>query len=330
MRQMLRTKESEFSDIRSRTFVDDALLKAIGKTMQGRQLILLPPEGAAPWEAWCYRCVRSLFAHEGLIDTPSFDDFASEWHLTPENWHDSQGRSLLERAELHLPKNDSPGLSANLLVFPLASRNNFASSWKQLWDSTYPLREVIEFGSPDAGEKTYSDRADASHLLLLLGFIGLACFDQAATRFTAVKEGLAEEIVNLHEALAAATQEVLYVDDTLNHKKWKVLLQHLALRRVYWDSAYTADHRVAIFSKEHAPTIRDYLQHFQADPGDLVALLHACMLNELDTSALRQELRGASIDLQARVKTLKQLHALRNNRYPMRGEAIRAIEPLFE
>ncbi len=330
MRQMLRPKESEFSDIRSETFVDDALLKAIGKAMQGRQLILTSPEDAAPWEAWCYRCVRSLFAHEGLIDAPSFDDFASEWHLTPEKWHDSQGRSLLERAELHLPKNDSPGLSANLLAFPLASRNGFASGWKQLWDSTYPLREVIEFGSPDAGAKTYSDRADASHLLLLLGFIGLACFDQAATRFTEVEEGLAEEMVNLHEALAAAAQEVLYVDDTLNHKKWKVMLQHLALRRVYWDSAYTADRRVPIFAKQHAPTIQDYLQHFQADPGDLVALLHACTLNELDTSALRQDLRGASIDLRARVDTLKKLHALRDNRYPMRGEAIRAIEPLFE
>ena len=189
---------------------------------------------------------------------------------------------------------------------------------------------MIEFGSPDAGGKTYSDRADASHLLLLLGFMGLACFDQAATRFTEAEEGLAEEVVNLHEALAAAAQEVLYVDDTLNHNKWKVMLQHLALRRVYWDSAYTADHRVPLFAKQHAPTIQDYLQHFQADPGDLVALLHACMLNELDTSALRQELRGASIDLRARVDTLKQLHALRDNRYPMRGEAIRAIEPLFE
>lgn len=330
MRQMLRPRESEFSDIRSDVFVDDALLKAIGKKMQKWKLLLTLPKDTAPWENWCHRCILSLFAYEGLIEPPSFDDFAREWHLTPENWHESQGRSLLKSAELHLPKDDSPSLSANLLAFPLASRNDFASSWQQLWDSTYPLREVIEFGSPDAEANVYLDRADASHLLLLLGFIGLACFDQTVTRFTGVEEGLVEEIVNLHEALAVAIQEVLYVDDTLNHKKWKILLHHLALRRIYWDSAYTGDHRVALFSKQHTPSIWDYLQHFQADPGDLVALLHACMLNELDTSVLRQELRDASIDLRARVKTLKQLHALRDNRYPMRGEAIRAIEPLFE
>src|SRR5690606_5632857 len=138
-------------------------------------------------------------------------------------------------------------LSANLLAFPLASQNSFASSWKRLWDSTYPLREVIEFGSPDAEAKTYSDRADASHLLLLLGFMGLACFDQAAIRFIE-EEGLAEEIADLHEALAAAAREVVYVDDTLNHNKWKVLLQHLALRRIYWDSAFTAGNRVALFA----------------------------------------------------------------------------------
>ncbi|HBN8198467.1 hypothetical protein ACM79J_26385 [Pseudomonas aeruginosa] len=330
IRQMLRQKESEFSDIRSGTFVDDALLKAIGKTIQGGPHILTPPEDAAPWEAWCYRCVRSLFAHEGLIEPPPFEDFASEWRLSLESWHDYQGRSLLERADLHLPRDDTPGLSANLLAFPLASRKGFALAWKQLWDSTYPLREVIEFGSPDARTNTYSDRADASHLLLLLGFIGLACFDQTATRFTEGEEGLAEEMACLHEALAAAAQEVLYMDDTLNHNKWKVMLQHLALRRVYWDSAYTPGHRAPIFAKQHAPTIQAYLQHFRADPSDLVALLHACMLNELDTSLLRQDLRGASVDLRTCVDTLKQLNTLRDNRYPMRGDAIRAIEPLFE
>ncbi|MCP1445515.1 hypothetical protein J3D54_004647 [Pseudomonas sp. GGS8] len=329
MRQVLRQREKDFSDIRSHSFVDNALLEAMGKAMRGWPLIQAAPEDAAPWEAWCYRCVRSSFAHDGFIDTPSFEEFASEWRLTPENWHGPEGRGLLERADLHIPGDDIPGMSANLLAFPMASRDAFASGWQQLWDSAYDLREVLEFGSVDAGTKTYSDRADASRLLLLLGCMGLACFDQAAARLETSPERLAEEMASLHGALAAAAMEALHMDDTINRDKWQALLQHLALRRVYWDDSYAAAHRVAVFAGHQAPTIRDYLGYFQADPGDLVAFLHACMLNELDAYKLREELRGASVDLRTCLDTLERLHGLREHRYPMDGRAIKAIEPLM-
>nr|NLU59005.1 hypothetical protein [Pseudomonas sp. BIGb0427] len=118
MLQMLGSKESDFSDIRSDTFVNNALLEAIGKKMQGQQLPPTAPKEAAPWEPWCYLCVRSSFAHDGFTTTPSFDDFASEWQLTPETWHGAQGRGLLERANRHLPRDDLPGLSANFWWSP--------------------------------------------------------------------------------------------------------------------------------------------------------------------------------------------------------------------
>lgn len=329
MRQVLRQNEKNFSDIRSHVFVDNTLLDAIGKTMQEQPLIVASPEDAAPWEAWCYRCVQSSFAYDKYVIMPSFEEFASQWQLTPEDWHEQKGRCLLERADLHLPGDDIPGLSANLLVLPLSSRDGFASGWQQLWDGAYYLREVLEFGSVDAGTKTYSDRADASRLLLLLGCMGLACFDQAAARLKASPDGLAEEMIGLHGALASAAMEVLHLDDTLNRDKWQTLLQHLALRRVYWDGSYTGDHRVALFAGQQVPTIQDYLNHFKADPCELVAFLHACMLNELDVPLLRGELQGAAINLHTCVDTLKRLYKLRDNRYPLDAQAIKAIEPLM-
>jgi len=330
MRQVLHQREKDFSDIRSHVFVDNALLEAMGKVMHCRSLILDTPEDAAPWEVWCYRCVQSSFAHDGFVNAPSFKEFASQWQLTPEDWQEPKGRGLLERADLHLPGDDIPGLSANLLAFPLASSSEFASGWQQLWDSAYYLREVLEFGSLDAGAKTYSDRVDASRLLLLLACIGLASFDQGTARLDASSDQLAEEIISLHRALASAAMEVLHLDDTINREKWQTLLQHLALRRVYWDGRYTAGHRVALFAGQQDPTIRDYLDYFQADPGDLVTFLHASMLNELDASSLREELRDAAIDLGACVNTLKRLHGLRDRRYPMDDRAIKAIEPLMD
>lgn len=329
MRQVLRQNEKNFSDIRSHVFIDNALLDAIGKAMQEQPLIVDSPEDAAPWEVWCYRCVQSYFAHDKYISMPSFKEFASQWQLTPEDWHKQKGRDLLKRADLHLPGDDIPGLSANLLVLPLSSQDCFASGWKQLWDGAYYLREVLEFGSVDAGTKTYSDRVDASRLLLLLGCMGLACFDQAAARLKASPDRLAEEMIGLHEALASAAMEVLHLDDTLNRDKWQILLQHLALRRVYWDGSYTGDHRVALFARQQVPTIQDYLNHFKADPCELVAFLHACMLNELDVPLLRGELQGATINLHTCVDTLKRLHKLRDNRYPLDARTIKAIEPLM-
>lgn len=330
MQQMLHPKEGKFDDIRSSVFVDEALLKAIGNALKGQLLIAAPPEGAGPWEHWCFRCVQSLFAFEGIADTPSFEDFSKEWDITPENWYSHQGRSLLEKASLHLPRDESPDISANLLAFPLVSLNDFSKNWKRLWDRAYQLREIVEFGSPDAGKKNYSDRADASHLLLLLGFMGLACFDQGTTRLVENNENLKAELIDLHEALAGAVREVLYIDDTLNHSKWKTLLYHLALRRFFWEETYASDRRTPVFTKHDFPTVKYYLQQVQPDPGELVNLLHACMLNDLDKSKLREELQEASVNLKARIDTLRHLHSLRDNRYPMKREALRAIEPLLD
>lgn len=329
MRQVLQTRDMEFNDIRSRDFVDKALIEEMGRAMQGLQQITAAPEVAAPWEAWCYLCVKSMFADSGLIKMPSFDEFACQWKITPENWYGLEGRGLLERADLHLPRDNIPDLSANLLVLSLAENDEFALGWHQLWDNAYYLREVLEFGSIDAGTKTYSDRADASRLLLLLACMGLACFDQATCRLTGETESLAKELACLYRVLALAAMEVLLIDDTISRDKWKTLLQHLAVRRVYWDGSYTTGNQVSLFTENHEPAIRHYLDYFKADPSDLVAFLSACMFNQLDASKIREELRSAGVDLSACVNTLQRLHELSEYKYPIQSGAIRAIEPLM-
>lgn len=357
MRQVLLQKNEGYDDLRSRVFIDNALLQAIGKFTQGKESaegqqpsISATPEDAGPWEAWCYRCVLSSFAHDGFITPPPFTEFATQWQLAPENWHEREGRDLLARAQLHLPREDFPGLSANLLVYPLASKNGFAADWRQLWDRAFYLREVLEFGSVDANANTYADRADASALLLLLGCMGLACLDQAGARLDAsprspsqsvveettearvakTSNETAEEMADLHAALAAGVIEVLHLDDTLQRDKWQALLQHVALRRIHWDHRYSAGQRTAVFAPQHEPTIPDYLGLLQANPEELLAFLHACMLNNFDISGLRRELSDARVDLTACVDTLRQLQELRPHRYPINGEAMKMIEPLTD
>lgn len=329
MRQQLRQHNQDPVDIRSSDYVDKALVVRLGRAVAVRGLIPAPPAGAAPWEAWCYQCVLSMLADEGIGEPPPFAAFADQWELTPEDWHQRKGRDLLARASTRLPSDEIPGLFAHLLVFPLASSAGFAAGWLGLWNSAHYLREVLEFGSFDAVESDYSDSSDASHLLLLLGCMGLACFDQAASRLGKDDQVKADELVSLHRILTSAAMEISQLDDTLNRDRWQTILQHLALRRIYGDERVACTSRAAVFAPGDETLIQAYMQYFQADPGDLIEFLHACMSNRFDAAMLRDELQGAAIDLQACVANLQRLHELNDRRYPLRADALRAIAPLM-
>ncbi|WP_081085380.1 hypothetical protein [Burkholderia cepacia] len=330
MRELLRQGDPDIRDIRSNGFVDNALIEAIGRSVQGKTLIANAPQDAAPWEAWSHVCVLSSFAHDGFAEAPPFQAFASQWLLSPEDWRGPSGRRLVERANLHLFKDDIPGLAANLFAFPLASGDAFALGWQQVWDGADQLREVVEFGSADSGPDSYSDQTDASRLLLLLGRMGLACFDQAATRIErSHDEQTAEQIIRMHELLYAAATEMLQIDKTLNRDKWHELMHHLAIRRVYWDANYIDVERTALFQKEHLPTIRNYLENFQTEPSRLIHFLHACMLNRLNTSEMRTELIDAAVDLGVCIQSLAKLNKLRPERYRLDSRAVDMVRPLM-
>jgi hypothetical protein len=330
MRALLIHGDDEFDDIRSASFVDNTLLKAIGKTLAGQALPAGLPSDAAPWEDWCYRCVQASWAHNGFIAPPSFDAFAAQWRITPDTWHGTEGRALREYASPHLSsRNNVPDLLAHLLAVPLASTDDYALRWQQLWNSTGHLREVLEFGVDDAGAERYADQTDASRLLLQLACLGLACFDQVAGQLVAAPAS-PDEIVRLHGTLSSAAMEMLHIDDTINRAQWKTCLHHLAVRRAFWDQTFRSDLNFAMFADQQSPTLRNFLDYLQAEPNDLLTFLQACMQNQLDVSALGDELLRAAIDLDAAMEALQRLHAFRAHRYPMNGAALKAIAPLLQ
>lgn len=329
MRQLLVSKDDEFDDIRAHGFVNRTLLDAIGKSIHGKDAISQAPDDAAPWEAWCYRCAQSYFAQEQHLPAPEFEPFASQWRLSPEDWHAQKGRALLARAELHMTRSEVPSPSAQWLATSIASTATFAEDWRQLWDGAFYLREVLEYGAADVESSARSDKTDASRLLLLLANVALACFDQVASRLEAPKPPPPDGAARLHGALAAAILDVLHIDDTIYREQWQVLLHHVAVRRAYWDRRYGVKPGLAVFSTAQTPTIPDYLGRLQGNPGDLVAFLHSCVINHLDLTALREDLRSAAIDLRASVHTLKRLNGLRERAYPLNPPAIRALEPLM-
>jgi len=133
----------------------------------------------------------------------------------------------------------------------------------------------------------------------------------------------------LHGILTAAAMEISQLDDTLQRNRWLTILQHLAQRRIYGDERVAGTSRPPVFAPDDEPSIQAYLQYFQADPGDLIAFLHACMSNRFDAAMLRDELQGAAIDVRACAANLQRLHELNDRRYPLRADALKAIAPLM-
>lgn len=330
MRQLLVSKDDEFEDIRAPGFVNKTLLGAIDKATQGKEEISRAPDDAAPWEAWCYRCVQSYFAQDRHAPLPDVESFASQWRLSPEDWHGGKGRQLLARAELHIMRADVPSLSSRLLALSFAGRDAFAEDWRALWDGAFYLREVVEFGTPAVESHAGFDKSEASRLLLLLASMALACLDQVADRLGASSGPLVDGTARLHGVLSAAVMDLLHIDDTIYREQWLVLLHHVALRRAYWDRRYGPKVGLSFFSEASSPAIPDYLARLQANPGDLVAFLYSCERNNLNLAALRQDLQSAGIDLRAHVETLKRLNGLRERAYPLNPAAIRALAPLMD
>lgn len=329
MLQILRDEDIEPKDLRANNFVDNELLKTIGKSTEGIHLISNPPKDAAAWETWCYICAISLFSYDGYRPPVSFKDFYQQWLITPDDWNNSKCRILLKYAYNHIPRNNIPGLSANLLAFPISQNVQFSSIWKKMWDGAYPLREILEYGPVKAEKNNYSDRTEASNLLLMLACIGLACLDQTIATFDQSKANSLNEIHNLHRDLTNAVIDILYIDDTLTLDKWKTLLNHIALRRIYWDSQYTENKRISIFEKHHSPNISDYLLNLKLEPNELLSFLYACIINNLDVQILREELRKSSIDLSICVDTLKRLNKMREHKYPIDSRARHVIATLL-
>lgn len=326
MRKILTSNEQDFEDIRSHSFTNFIIIDEIGKHIKGCNLIKNLPQDANPWEVMSYYCLRSYLASKEFINPLDFDEFVNSWKIEPEDWNDDLGKKLVEQLEPYLFKKDYPGILASLTVLPLSNTSEFFSTWQMLWDKAYYLREVIEFGSIDYKESAYSDRTGSSKLLLFVGCVGLACFDEVADRLNEVNEELKAELIKLFLAITTACVEMLNIDTTINHSEWLIMLKHLGLRRAYWDSNYNSDCAVSIFDLHSAPKIKYYLNSFKSNSQELLRFIHALHANNFDKSSVVTDIENANIDLIFHLDLLKELNELNSYRYSLDNQTISSIK----
>lgn len=330
MRHLLSHPERDADDVRSAAFVYDSLLHAIGRKLRGQAVIQASPADAPTWEAWCYRCVLALHAYNNFIDPPSSIDFLAEWAITPDEWMGKAGKSLRERSSFIVSMSKGiPGTAANLLAYPIIQSASPVAAWIEMWNVTYALREIVEFGDSDIEDDEYHSRSEAGKLLLFVFRIGLAILDQRITQCSDSNSIEARSQADLYARLVSAVHEMREIDDTLNREEWINAIQHLAIRRLIWECPDDSKPgHFSIFLPEDAPTFSDFLKMAKSDPMELLAILQSAILNDLDTVRFQTELNLASINLSDFSNMVRRLNQYSPRRYPIDEVQLRRIESL--
>jgi hypothetical protein len=327
MRKVLESTREEIEEPRNAGYFDSELLNAIGNILPSCPPLACPPEDASPWEHWSYRCALASHAHSGVMDAPDVQTFLKEWELSADDWMRRSGELLRQRAEFYVgQKREFPGLVAYLLAYPFVCAPEPAQLWSNLWMNTYALREIVEFGYPDA-VNGYQSRSDASSLTLMAFQIGLALLDQVSACCQTPDSDLARSMSKLHTALAHAALQMLEIDDTLVLKSWQNALRHLATRRMVWE-APGAIKPSNIFLPDDIPTTAHYLHKLSSNPFEMLTLMHTALANEYDLNNLRTLMLQTDLRLSDIIALVKRLNQYNEYKYPLNGNSMAAIEKL--
>ena len=332
MRQMLSHSEKDTHDVRSAAFVYDALIEAIGRKLKGKSVIQISSSDASFWEAWCYRCVLASHAYGGFIDLPNSRDFLAEWTLSPDEWAEKKGQRLRERANFIVTMSkEVPGMAANLLAYPIVRADSPTEAWIGMWNATYALREIVEFGDADASADEYQSRLEAGKLLLLVFRIGLAILDQRVDQCSSSDTPVARSQAKLNEALASAVREMREIDDTLNRGEWLTAIRHLAVRRLIWEMSGSEGQKspsFPVFCADDKPTFSDYLAEEKGNAFELLALIQWVLINAPDIPRLQSELSTASVNLTDALVMVRRLNQYSQRRYPIDELQLQKIKDL--
>lgn len=330
MRKILGQTTKEIADVKSAAFADDVLIDVIGRKLGNRSIPQTSPDDAPLWEAWCYRCALASFAYNGHIQTPAWESFGDEWRLSPEDWGGDKGLLLREHASRSTTLNkETPGVAANLLAYPIAQSPSPAEVWIELWNDAIALREIVEFGDSDAVEDEYSSRSEAGRLLLLLFRIGLAIFDQGVAHSSDNNSPEARSLASLFKELNFANCEMREIDSTLNHDEWISVVQHLAIRRMIWESPSgnrSGTGNFQVFKASDTPTVPDILADAKGNVVELVGILQSLLLNNPNVSRLKADLNSASIDLSNIVNSIRSLNQYHPRKYPIDEAQLQKLE----
>lgn len=333
MRKLITTVQGDEHNVRAATFIDEVLIDSIGKKLKNQSVVSCSPHDAADWEAWCYRCVLASHAYSKFIDLPESKDFIKEWDLSPDDWLRKKGVSLRNRSSLILTSEKKIlGRASYLLAYPIALTEKATEDWENLWDSSFTLREIVEYGDANELVDRSASRYEASNLMMLVLNIGLAIFDLRAEQCLTSDLDVSRSQVKLHEKLAQACAEMLEIDDSLNRTRLISFEQHLAIRRFIWEESLQEEHQElgrSIFRANDEPSFVYYLKSVKNDCMNLSSLLSSLLLNAPNIEILKNYIASAEINIRELLKSVRKLNQYHPRKYAIDEKNLQLLENTF-
>lgn len=251
------------------------------------------------WEPWVYQSMLALL-HSNYPDRflkPDVSAFVKEWNLTPTEWNSLRGKSLRSHvSRYHISQPND--YACRVLGYSVALSDNFASHWLSMWNSSFALREILEFNPTQKTSKEWKP-SDASWLMRTLADVGLGILDCTTNDKETADNDVLEQAATLFNALWEATTEMLSID-VYGDDFWPIMQQHLAIRRLRWTvEAMNADDNLydTKLNKDALPTSQEVLALVSSTPRSLIELLPILVQNKIPKQALKELINQTEIDL---------------------------------
>lgn len=328
MRQLLSKGTKYINDINSSSFIDYNLIEEIGRTISEKNLYI--PASIienSDWEPWCYQCVLASHANSKFIPVPDSTSLINDWILTIDDWNGNKGQILRNRAEIFIySTNEIPGDFANYIVSPLVLSSSAVEGWRELWELTYPLREIVEFGYPDDNKlgKKYDSSTEANRLLWLLFRFGLAAFDQI------INSNLNDisEAMKLYNILIDASHEMQQIDYFIDREKWGKARQLLAIKHLLLENYFLMkdnNSKNNIYIEEAKLSFSDFLKNAEYDHEELLSLIQIALENIPNIQIIKDKIRDAKIDLNKAIQTALFLNSISPTKYPFNKNLFKGL-----
>jgi len=316
-------------DAKSGGFVEAALLDALAAALTPNAWREEPAPDAEAWEPWCHLAAGILIAHEGKASMPSTSVFLAAWALSAECWSAHRGKTLRALAspfEAAVVRAD--GYGARILALPMAEAEEPADIlWEQFWQSTYALREIVEFGDADSSDEGgWHGVMEAARLLMFQFSIGLMMLDHLILPQRAAPYDRRIALEALLPSLDRAVREMGAID-RLNGKFWSEAMRHLAIRRAAWLASTPSSDRLAI-NPVAKPTLADFIQHLAGDTDNLLVLAYVAERNGVDKVALATAFVEARVDIGAELDIAARLLAISPRAISLTADQLESVRQL--
>lgn len=281
---------------------------------------------AEAWEPWCQLAMGVLVAHEGKASTPSTSSFLNAWALTAEGWSAHRGKTLRALASpFDAAGVRADGYGARVLALPSVESDKPADMvWKQFWQSTGALREIVEFGDADSpDEGGWHGTMEAARLLMFQFSVGLMMLDHLILPQRPIAYDRRIALEALLPLLADAVREMTAID-RLNGKFWSEAVRHLAIRRAAWLSDASSPDRLAI-SPDAKPTLADFIQNLAGDTESLLVLAFVARRNGVGQKALVSAFADAKVDIGTELGIAERLLAISPRAIGLTAEQLESV-----